>query len=385
MKLVLAFLLAALAIASEQTFFSCSLSGDPHFKSFDRINFDFQGVGWFDLVRSHAGTGDLVISAEFYKCGGASSTVSCMRNLVVSTTRTRGSAAVTVALLDGHYYYDINSAGRIEMTPLSNYNNPNQFGSTGVYAHYDGSMKVYTSEFSVIFRSGVVVVALENYAGSAEQSWGVICGICGTPDGITTNEYLTGDSTAWCLTTANPPDSTVRWNSIRTQINTWGHSLESPVGPGSKIYLMKEANSDAAEILSDTTVMADLVACATSLWTLGTCTNLKCTTAKDACLEEGEVGTVAYEQCMFDYYIICRHNPPNSDQWRNDRLYAAQVYNSFLPAEGAALIGLFIGLGVGLVFIIAGVAFFAKYPEKLPFRNKKAKIQKELAQTDVLK
>ena len=57
-------LLISLAAFAQAKTYTCSLSGDPHFISYDNAKYDFQGSGWFVVTKFKG----LEVQCQFAKC-----------------------------------------------------------------------------------------------------------------------------------------------------------------------------------------------------------------------------------------------------------------------------------------------------------------------------
>jgi hypothetical protein len=246
-----------------------------------------------------------------------------------------------------------------------------------------------------------VVVVLNNPPGSLEVNWGGLYGICGTPNGNKEDEYSLSTGTSLAYTTA----STTSWHNIVTEIRTWGMQLDSSQDPVSQAKVQAAINgatgttytvaAGTAQTVYSTAEVDGISTCSAAYWVVkagfATPVEMCQNEAAPACAAEAAAGTPAYKQCMLDFYVAYKnaadHAAFTTDAkgWTDERLVAASIYNSAIAVDESVMLGLFIGLGVGLVFVVAAVAFFAKNPELLPFTHKKKKVMKELAATDVLK
>lgn len=156
---------------------TCTISGDPHYTTFDRFTHHFQGDCMYTLVRPCQAS-DLY--PDFHIWG--------------DTIKTSPAATVaylqTVFLLLNDTTYTLAQGKALQVDGVAKSSINYQDGSVRVWS--DASFLTLETAFGVTIQFSGGSLA---YIQVSQEFWNNTCGLCGNFDGVRSNEYTTSDGT----------------------------------------------------------------------------------------------------------------------------------------------------------------------------------------------
>jgi len=341
---------------SEYEWQTCTLSGDPHFRSFDNVRFDFHGIGTFVVLKNKRVT----VQAKFVACG--SRTVSCLSAIVV-----------VIGLNKAIIEYDrterqIRLDGAADMVELKSVSTRTDLMDGDTFVQYQSGSIVIGSYKGdgpqITMRSSMLTVTLPKESDYLENTEG----LCGVMNGDPTDDFtpFSGEK----QTTETAKNTKYRNGEVNTFGQSWSACKDITEGT-------TECNCRSLFFNEETSIQPEIQM---------TPENYEFSDGeleKEAmgyCSEKVGYNEIAYDNCMFDVATI-------------GKLESEEVIDD-VDAERLITLWEGIGIGIGIVggvglvgavlFFGTSTVYFSNNPERLPFGKKRDKIAKELDQYGVL-